>query len=157
MTDFIEIYPNVLSKEFCSHFVELIDNNPLQQPGRTGGGVDTSKKNSKDITLNHYPEFQESLQLITQACTEKISNYVESYFFTLISGITITLQHPKTKQPTVVTADNFDEIGKLASELGTYEPMTPTKSDDDWDREIELELDDELEVEVDLELEAMLT
>ena len=52
---------------------------------------------------------------------------------------------------------DFNEIGKQPSEQGTYEPMAPTKSDDDWDRELDLILDDELEIEVDMELEAMLT
>ncbi len=112
MTDFIEVYPDALSPEFCAQFIKEFDQSPHQQSGRTGGGVDTSKKVSLDITLNQYPEFQQAMQTITQACTEKLSSYVQSYFFSLISGISITLQHPETKVPTVITADNFDEIGK---------------------------------------------
>lgn len=112
MTNFIEIYPDTLPKEFCRNFIEQFDKSSLQQPGRTGGGVDTSKKVSLDITLNQYPEFHSALQQATTSCTEKLSRYVESYFFTLISGITITLKHPKTNKPTVVTADNFNEVGK---------------------------------------------
>lgn len=112
MTDFIEVYPDALSQDFCAKFIKEFDQSQYQQAGRTGGGVDTSKKVSLDITLNQYPDFHPAMQVITQACTEKLSSYVESYFFTLISGISITLQHPKTKVPTVITADNFDEIGK---------------------------------------------
>ena len=81
-----------------------------------------------------------------------------------ISAKPISYSFLKPKDEEVITETStggfeldFDEIGKPASELGTYEPMIPTKSDDDWDREIELELDDELEIEVDLELEAMLS
>lgn len=112
MTNFIEVYPNTLSDDFCADFIKQFEHSPYQHAGRTGGGVDTSKKNSSDITINQYPEFQSALQTITQACTEKLSSYVTSYFFSLISGISITLQHPETKVPTVITADNFDEIGK---------------------------------------------
>jgi len=112
MTDFIEVYPNTLSNDFCSNFIKQFEQSQHQQVGRTGGGVDTAKKNSSDITLNQYAEFQPAMQVISQACTEKLSNYVQSYFFSLISGISITLQHPETKKPTVITADNFDEIGK---------------------------------------------
>jgi len=112
MTDFIEVYPNALSDDFCADFIKQFEQSKHQQAGRTGGGVDTTKKNSSDITINQYPEFQPAMQVISQACTEKLSSYVQSYFFSLISGISITLQHPETKVPTVITAGNFNEIGK---------------------------------------------
>ena len=112
MTDFIEIYPDALSPEFCRHFIEHFDRSPHKNQGRTGGGVDTSKKLSEDIYLNQHQAFSEELAIITKTCTEKVTEYVSKYFFALISGISITVQHPKTKAPVVLTADNFDEVGK---------------------------------------------
>jgi hypothetical protein len=112
MTDFIKTYPNTLSKEFCTQFIEQFEQSKHQVDGRTGGGVDKSKKDSSDIYLNSHAEFNTAMQTITQACTEKISHYMESYFFCLISGISLTVAHPETKKPTVLTAENFDEIGK---------------------------------------------
>jgi len=112
MTDFIEIYPEALSPEFCEQFIAHFERSPHKNQGRTGGGVDASKKLSEDIYLNQHPEFQQELATITQACTDKVTEYVSKYFFTLISGISITLQHPETKEPVVLTADNFEELGK---------------------------------------------
>ena len=112
MTDFIEIYPSVLSADFCQKFINSFDNSAHKNPGRTGGGVDIKKKLSIDIYLNEHPEFQQPLQTITQACAQHISQYIEKYFFILISGLSLTVQHPKTKQPVLLTLDNFEEIGK---------------------------------------------
>ncbi len=112
MTNFIEIYPNTLSAEFCQQFVHAFEQSPHKNNGRTGGGVDTNKKLSQDIYLNMHPEFQQQLTTITQACTKNIMAYMEQYFFTLISSISLVVQHPVTKQPVQLTADNFDEIGK---------------------------------------------
>ena len=58
MTDFIEIYPNALDKKFCNDFIALFDNSPHKVPGRTGNGVDTSKKLSDDIYLYQHEEFK---------------------------------------------------------------------------------------------------
>jgi hypothetical protein len=112
MTDFIEIYPNTLSQEFCKNFITDFENSPHKNEGRTGGGIDISKKISQDIYLNLHPEFQPALQTILQACTTHITEYVNKYYFSLISGISLTVQHPVTKKPIQLTADNFEEVGK---------------------------------------------
>ncbi|TPH13908.1 2OG-Fe(II) oxygenase [Litorilituus lipolyticus] len=112
MTDFIELYPNALSEEFCKNFIQKFEKNPNKSHGQTGGGIDMTKKFSHDIYLNKTPEFRDDLQVITQACTKHITDYVCKYFFSLISGISITLNHPKTQQPVILTEDNFDEVGK---------------------------------------------
>mgnify|MGYP000099896027 CR=1 FL=1 len=112
MTDFIEVYPDALPRKFCQDFVRQFEQSPHKNPGRTGGGVDTSKKISQDIYLNQHPEFQQAMQTITQACTQRVSEYMAKYFFSMISGISLTVAHPETKEPVVLTADNFEEIGK---------------------------------------------
>lgn len=112
MTDFIEIYPNALTPEFCQNFIQQFDASPHKNPGRTGGGVDTSKKISHDIYLNQHAEFQPPLQTILAACADNISAYLAKYYFSLISSIALTVEHPKTKKPVVLTSDNFEEIGK---------------------------------------------
>lgn len=112
MTDFIEIYENALSPEFCQNFVKQFDLSSHKVAGRTGSGVDTSKKLSEDIYLNERPEFQASLQTILQATTHCINDYMGKYFFSIISGISLTVNHPVTGKPTQLTAENFEEIGK---------------------------------------------
>ena len=93
MTDFIEVYPNALSPEFCSKFIKEFDNSKHKVAGRTGGGVDTTKKLSQDIYLNQHAEFQPALQTILRACGDQITDYISKYFFSLIGGISLTVQH----------------------------------------------------------------
>ncbi|WOH35982.1 2OG-Fe(II) oxygenase [Thalassotalea fonticola] len=112
MTDFIEVYDNILSKEFCEKFITQFDTSPHKNQGRTGSGVDLSKKLSEDIYLNEHQEFHPALQTILQATTQCVTDYVSKYFFSLISGISLTLNHPVTGVPTLLTVDNFDEIGR---------------------------------------------
>ena len=99
MTDFIEIYPNALSQEFCQKFITNFEHSPHKNEGRTGGGIDVNKKLSQDIYLNQHPEFQTDLQTILQACSTHITEYVNKYYFSLICGISLTVQHPKNRPP----------------------------------------------------------
>ncbi|WP_394173439.1 2OG-Fe(II) oxygenase [Thalassotalea litorea] len=112
MTDFIEVYDNALSTEFCQQFITQFEQSPHQTAGITGGGVDTSKKVSSDIYLNQHPEFQSSLSTILQATTQNIQAYLEKYFFALISGISLTVNHPSTGKPVQLTEENFNEVGR---------------------------------------------
>lgn len=112
MTNFIELYPDALSADFCEKFITDFEKSPHKNAGRTGGGVDTSKKISQDIYLNQHQEFQPHLATITQAASQCILSYIEKYFFSLISSISLTVAHPKTQQPVVLTQENFEEIGK---------------------------------------------
>jgi hypothetical protein len=112
MTDFIELYPNALSQDFCSEFIKRFDISAHKNQGRTGGGIDLTKKNSTDIYLNEHKDFHPDLQIITQACAQAVSEYMKKYFFTLISGISLKLPHPITKEPTQITAENFAELGE---------------------------------------------
>ncbi len=134
MTDFIEVYENALSAEFCANFIKQFEQSPHQTEGRTGSGVDKSKKDSRDIYLNAHPEFQQPLQTILQATTGCIQNYLNKYFFALISGITITLKHPVTGQPTTLTESNFKEMGEpntlnLMKYLFRLDPINAQKYD----------------------------
>jgi hypothetical protein len=45
MTDFIRVYDNALSTDFCDTFVQQFDQSPHLKQGITSGGVDLSKKN----------------------------------------------------------------------------------------------------------------
>lgn len=112
MTDFIEIYPDTLTPEFCQQFIASFEQSPHKTDGRTGGGVDKSKKLSQDIFLNERPEFSEQLATITQACTNQILAYINKYYFSLISSISLVVEHPVTKQPVQLTQENFEEVAR---------------------------------------------
>ncbi|WP_018691609.1 2OG-Fe(II) oxygenase [Algicola sagamiensis] len=117
MTDFIEVYENALSPEFCTDFIRKFEKSPHQEQGITGGGVDTSKKLSKDIYLNKHQEFANELQHISHVTGQMMAEYFTKYHFLLIGPFGLTVHHPKTGQPVKLTQENYDEVGKPQSHV----------------------------------------
>ncbi|MDN7138207.1 2OG-Fe(II) oxygenase [Pseudidiomarina sp. 1ASP75-14] len=118
--DFIEIYDNALSADFCQSFIETFDGSPHRQQGRTGGGVDTSKKLSTDLYLNQHPEYQQQLQTITEATRRCALAYFKKYRFALIAPLALQVRHPRTGEPVALTHENFDEVA-AGNEAGYME------------------------------------
>lgn len=110
MDDFIEVYDDALSAEFCEKMIAVFDNSKHLTQGKAGGRVDTSKKLSTDLYLNDHPDYAQLLQSITQVTTQYVAQYMEKYRFALIAPLALTMQHPQTGQPVGLTHENFDEI-----------------------------------------------
>jgi len=108
--DFIEVYDNALSPDFCNAFTQTFDNSPHVQAGRTGGGVDVSKKLSSDLYLNQHAEYQEQLKLIQETTFRYAVQYFKKYHFALIAPLALQVRHPKTGEAVALTHENFDEV-----------------------------------------------
>ncbi|WP_417657626.1 2OG-Fe(II) oxygenase [Pseudidiomarina aestuarii] len=108
--DFIEVYDDALSAEFCRDFIQRFDESPHLTKGRTGGGVDTSKKVSEDLYLNQHPDYQDALAVIQAATRKHAVEYFTKYRFALIAPVALQIKHPQTGEPTALTHENFDEI-----------------------------------------------
>ncbi|HET8816422.1 MAG TPA: 2OG-Fe(II) oxygenase [Pseudidiomarina sp.] len=108
--DFIEVYDDALSAEFCREFIQRFDASPHRIAGRTGGGVDTSKKVSEDLYLNQHPDYQDALAVIQTATRKLAVEYVTKYRFALIAPVALQIKHPETGEPTALTHENFDDI-----------------------------------------------
>jgi hypothetical protein len=111
MTDFIEVYDNALSPAFCQQLITLFDTSKHLVPGRTGAGVDTSKKISTDLYLNQHPEYQAALQHIVDVTSHYAAKYFAKYHFALIAPVGLTVSHPETGQPLPITHENYAEFG----------------------------------------------
>ncbi|WP_339878583.1 2OG-Fe(II) oxygenase [Pseudidiomarina gelatinasegens] len=108
--DFIEVYDDALSAEFCDKFIDLFENSPHKQPGRTGGGVDTDKKLSEDLYLNQHQDYANELKAICDVTTKYALEYFKKYHFALIAPVALKVKHPVTGAPVNLTHENFDEI-----------------------------------------------
>ncbi|MGI5310527.1 2OG-Fe(II) oxygenase [Rheinheimera sp. WS51] len=130
MTDFIEIYDNALSPEFCQQLIKTFDASPHTTTGRTGGGIDLDKKHSTDLYLNQFPEYQKQLQQIWQATTHYAAEYFKKYHFALIGPVGLTIQHPQTGQPLPITQDNYAQFGapKAADFMRTLYRLGPIQA-----------------------------
>lgn len=112
MSQFIEVIDDVLSPELCQAFIQRFEQSQNVKPGRTGGGVDTDKKLSMDVSIAQHPEFTQEFQQLLPLVSDHVVRYFEKYFFALIGPIGLTMKHPETGQPVKLTADNFEQVGK---------------------------------------------
>ena len=112
MSQFIEVIDHALPAELCQALVKQIDNSPHRSAGRTGGGVDTSKKVSEDVSITSHSEFSALLPQVLEATSKHVMAYFAKYFFALIGPIGLTVRHPQTGEPVKLTADNFNEVGR---------------------------------------------
>lgn len=112
MTDFIRIYDNALSKDFCNNFITEFEQSPHLKQGTTSGGIDLAKKDSHDLCLSSYSEYAEQLKHIQQTTAGYIFKYLEEHIFMMIGTFSLKVYHPQTGIPTDLTQTNFDEVGK---------------------------------------------
>lgn len=112
MSNFIEVIDDALDASLCNRFIQRFEQSQHTLPGRTGGGVDTDKKRSLDVSIVQHPEFQQEYQALLPIVSKHLIDYFEKYYFALIGPIGLTVAHPKTGQPVKLTQDNFEEVGK---------------------------------------------
>ncbi len=108
--DFIEVYDDALDAGFCQGFIERFEASRHKVPGRTGGGVDATKKISHDLYLNQRPEFKDDLGQILKVTTRYAEQYFRKYHFALIAPMALTLADPESGQPVPVTHDNYAKV-----------------------------------------------
>ena len=87
MSQFIEVFENALSPEFCQQCVEKFDASNEQRRGRTGHGVDPIKKNSFDITISQSQHWQAEVNHLQQVVLQGLIQYVRKYPFVLVGSI----------------------------------------------------------------------
>lgn len=112
MKDFIEVIPNALSANTCDALINRFSTHPGTHEGRTGGGVDTSKKRSQDISISNTPDFKSEFEQIVHTTTRHIIDYFDQYFFAFIGPLGIKIQHPQTGEAVNITEANYVELAR---------------------------------------------
>ena len=112
MEDFIQVTDCVLDKALCQRFIQVFEQSQNTKVGQTGGGVDTDKKRSLDVSISQNPEFKAEYQAMLPLLSTQLIQYFEKYFFALIGPIGLTIADPKTGKPVKLTEDNFERLGK---------------------------------------------
>lgn len=112
MSNFIEVIDDALSSNLCEQFIQSFNRSQNTKPGQTGGGIDTDKKRSTDVSIVRHAEFQNQYQALLPIVAKHIMAYFEKYYFALIGPIGLTVPHPQTGQAVKLTHENFAEVGK---------------------------------------------
>lgn len=110
MNDFIEVYPGVLSPEQCRSIVEQFEASGHAERGRVGSGVDTTLKNSYDITISNRPEWKPLEEQFNAIVFEGLKQYIRKYRFAMIGPLALRYQDHATGQVTLINDEAFDKI-----------------------------------------------
>lgn len=110
-SDFIEVYDNALSADLCARLRDMFNHDGLAKPGVTGHGVDTSKKISRDIMLNHHPQLAGLLEEVTEATRDHLVKYFAKYHFVLIAPLALKVRG-SDGQPVDLTHENYAQYGR---------------------------------------------
>jgi len=111
MDDFIGIYDGALSAKQCDTIRARFDASDKVARGRTGNGVDVSKKDSYDLTINGLAEWDDVGALLTQTMARYLAQYMDRYRMLLIGALSPQVAHPETGEPVTLSLDNFSEFG----------------------------------------------
>lgn len=110
--DFIEVIDGALDAALCRDLVATFERSPHRRPGRTGGGVDTSKKISTDLPMSDHAEYRDLIHRVSAATSRHLIDYFRRYHFALIAPLALTVRHPVTGQPVPLTNDNWPQFGQ---------------------------------------------
>ncbi len=94
LNQFIEVYENALSADFCQQCIAKFDGSSEQHKGRTGHGVDPIKKNSLDITISQSEAWGAEMNHLQQVVLQGLIQYVRKYPFVLVGAIALQVQTP---------------------------------------------------------------
>lgn len=110
-SDFIEVYPNLLPDHFCDELIQTFDNHDGVYQGRTGGGVDTDKKNSQDLMLDSHANLSTIREQLVNYSFTGIQRYFDKYSLALIGALSVNV-NDQHGQSVTLSPDNYHSLGK---------------------------------------------
>ena len=110
MQSFIVEFKDALSADFCQQLINKFEAAKQKQPGRTGAGVDKSKKDSTDLYLSTLPEWKKECDTISQMVLQATMAYARQFPFILTGAVSTAMLDPVSQQPRTL---GYDDVGKL--------------------------------------------
>jgi hypothetical protein len=110
MKNFIEEYPNMLSKSMCSRIVDGFEACGEAVDGRTGCGVNKEFKDSRDLDLGKLCLSIEDMRKINSVLLNALVLYARKYPFFVVSALSPTLKGTKTNSTRAIDSENIDEV-----------------------------------------------
>ncbi|NVJ50440.1 MAG: 2OG-Fe(II) oxygenase [Gammaproteobacteria bacterium] len=111
MQNFIVEFKNALAPEYCDQLIEKFTRDPAKTAGKTGAGVDKSKKDSMDLYISTLPNWQQECQQISQLILQAVTQYAKAYPFLLTGAVSPSIQDPKTGQVRTITHQDIQQMG----------------------------------------------
>jgi hypothetical protein len=91
--DFVEIYPDALNAAACAALIGRFESSGGAVRGATGGGVDTTVKNSWDITISTQPQWADAEGALNAAMLEGLKRYLRRYPYTVLGPLWLKMKN----------------------------------------------------------------
>ena len=85
--------------EFCDRSAERFHEAPENQPGRTGSGVDPSKKTSSDLYIPALDSWRDERVAVNNLVTQGLMAYCRRYPHRLTGAISPSILDEATRKP----------------------------------------------------------
>ncbi|HET9048772.1 MAG TPA: 2OG-Fe(II) oxygenase [Chiayiivirga sp.] len=92
--DFIVIHENAVSRETCAAIVARFEADGGATPGRIGSGVFPELKDSRDITLDGKPQWQDVLDALLTAAFNATLDYLRRYPYMILAPLMLQTGNP---------------------------------------------------------------
>lgn len=111
-SDFIEVYPNALSAEFCRAIIDRFAASGQDEPGKVAGGIDVALKDSRDLTITGRPEWRDVVQAMHRTVFVALRDYVRKYPYVMIGPLALRIQNPQTGELLLVNEQSLPTISE---------------------------------------------
>lgn len=110
MQNFIIEFKQAFSPEFCNHLMAKFEQDPKRTAGKTGAGVDKSKKDSTDLYISELANWKEECKTINSTIFQAVTQYAKAYPFLLTGAVSPSIQDPKTGQVRTITYEDINQL-----------------------------------------------
>lgn len=105
--DFIEVYDDALDPAACELLIQRFNASKRAVRGQTGGGVDLSMKDSWDICITDFPEWNDAVIGFNTAVMAGLKRYLRQYAHAVLAPLQLKIPDAKTGQLRVLTAEDI--------------------------------------------------
>lgn len=113
--DFIEVYPNAIPEDLCDRLIETFEKHQGVVDGRTGNGVDLTKKVSRDLTLDSFEDLFPLRNELLSYTLKHSTSYFNKYAMALMGAVSVQVADEKGQGVTLVP-DNYQTLGEPRAE-----------------------------------------
>lgn len=106
-TDFIEVFENALSPQTCSALIDRYETSTRIRRGAMGGGIDTSMKNSWDLTITGDAQWADAEGALNGAMLQCLFGYLRKYPYTILAPVWLRMRDPQSGMQTLLEPDSL--------------------------------------------------
>lgn len=127
MNNFIVQFEKAFSPVNCQEFIQKFNQDPRVKAGETGAGVDKTKKNSQDLTISNFPEWQTQCNQINNLILQGLIQYTRVHPHFVIGAISTKFQDTSSGEFVELTPQHLQQMSdqQIANILNRIYQLEP--------------------------------